>query len=67
MPSRQKETQTCTYSETKPLEGRCRVFRPAMPLEIILPVNWPIVFDAILDGTHPVVLAMFVHGLDMTL
>jgi hypothetical protein len=38
-----------------------------MPLEIILPVNWPIVFDAILDGTHPVVLAMFVHGLDMTL
>lgn len=67
MASQPKETQTRTYSETNPFEIHRRVFRLAVPPEIILPRNWSTIFATALDSTNPVDLAMFMYGFDMTL
>jgi hypothetical protein len=67
MASQLKETQTRAYLETKLFEIHRRVFRLAVPPEIILPRIWSTIFATTLDSANPVDLAMFMFGFDMAL
>ena len=59
--------QKRTFSKTKLHEIHQRVFLLTVPLKIILSGDWFTVLAAALDGANPVVLAMFMCGVDVAL
>lgn len=62
-----KKMQARTFSKTKLHEIHQRVSLLTMPFKIILSGDWFTVLAAALDGANPVVLAISMCGVDMTL